>query len=137
MTDPSTHSSRLSYVRVRDCMHHGMLSCGPDDSLRDVAATMANHRVHAVLIAERQGGRPLGVVSVLDVAAAAARGDDEATARSAISEPITVSSDASVQDAARMMSTQGVTHLVVVEGASGYPAGVISMLDVASVYAGR
>jgi len=59
MTDPSTHSSRLSYVRVRDCMHHGMLSCGPDDPLRDVAATMANRRVHAVLIAERQGGRPL------------------------------------------------------------------------------
>jgi CBS domain-containing protein len=113
-------------------MHHGMLSCGPEDPLRDVAATMANHRVHAVLIAERQGGRPLGVV-----AAAAARGDDEATARSATSEPITVSSDASVQDAARMMSTQRVTHLVVVEGASGYPAGVISMLDVASVYAGR
>ena len=137
MTDPLTYSSRLSYVRVRDCMHHGMLSCGPDDSLRDVAATMANHRVHAVLIAGRQGGRPLGVVSVLDVAAAAARGDDEATARSATSEPITVSSDASVQDAARMMSTEGVTHLVVVEGASGYPAGVISMLDVASVYAGR
>jgi len=137
MTDPSTHSSRLSYVRVRDCMHHGMLSCGPDDSLRAVAATMANHRVHAVVIAERQGGRPLGVVSVLDVAAAAARGDDQATASSATSEPITVSSDASVQDAARMMSNQGVTHLVVVEGASGYPAGVISMLDVASVYAGR
>jgi CBS domain-containing protein len=118
-------------------MHHGMVSCAPDDSLRDVAATMANHRVHAVLIAERQGGRPLGVVSVLDLAAAAARGDDQATALSATSEPITVSSDASVQDAAQMMSAQGVTHLVVVEGASGYPAGVISMLDVASVYAGR
>jgi CBS domain-containing protein len=138
MTDPSTHSSRLSYVRVRDCMHHGMLSCGPDDPLRDVAATMANHRVHAVLIAERQGGRPLGVVSVLDVAAAAARGDDQITAREAAgSEPLTVSSDASVHDAARIMSQQGVSHLVVVEGASGYPAGVISTLDVASVYAGR
>jgi CBS domain-containing protein len=118
-------------------MHHGMLSCGPDDPLRDVAATMANHRVHAVLVAERQGGRPLGVVSVLDVAAAAARGDDEATARSATSEPVTVSSDAPVQDAARLMSSQRVSHLVVVEGTSGYPAGVISTLDVASVYAGR
>ena len=138
MTDPSTHSSRLSYVRVRDCMHHGMLSCGPDDPLRDVAATMANHRVHSVLIAERPGGRPLGVVSDLDVAAAAARGDDQATARDATTaEPLTVSSDAPVADAARLMSTRRVTHLVVVEGASGYPAGVISTLDVASVYAGR
>jgi CBS domain-containing protein len=118
-------------------MHHGMLSCGPDDLLRDVAATMANHRVHAVMVAERPGGRPLGVVSVVDVAAAAGRGDDQATALSATSEPITVSSDASVQDAARLMSSQGVSHLVVVEGASGYPAGVISTLDVASIYAAR
>src|SRR5262249_57643787 len=111
MTDPSTHSSRLSYVRVRDCMHHGMLSCGPDDPLRDVAATMANRRVHAVLIAERQGGRPLGVVSVHDVAAAAARGDVQATARSATSEPVPVSAVAALQDAARLMRSHCVTPL--------------------------
>jgi CBS domain-containing protein len=119
-------------------MHHGMLSCGPDDPLRDVAATMANHRVHAVLIADRPGGRPLGVVSDYDVAAAAAGGDDQITAREASGgEPLTVSSDAPVADAARLMSNQHVSHLVVVQGASGYPAGVISTLDVASVYAGR
>lgn len=119
-------------------MHHGMLSCGPEDPLRDVAAIMANHRVHAVLIIEREGSRPLGVVSDFDVAAAAAAGDDQTTAREASgSEPLTVSSDAPVQDAARLMSDQRVAHLVVVEGSSGYPVGVISTLDVASVYAGR
>jgi CBS domain-containing protein len=138
MTDPSTYSTRLSSIRVRDCMHHGMLSCGPDDSLRDVAATMAIHRVHSVLITGRKGGRPLGVVSDLDVAAAAAEGDDQATAQDAAgAQPITVSADAPVQDAARLMNDRRVTHLVVVEGASGYPTGVISTLDVASVYAGR
>ena len=118
-------------------MHHGVLSCGPDDALRDVAAIMANHRVHAVLIAERQGGRPLGLVSDLDVAAAAARGQDNVTAREAAgAEPVTVASDAPVQDAARLMSEHGVSHLVVVESASGYPAGVISTLDVAGIYGG-
>jgi CBS domain-containing protein len=138
MNDSSTHSSRLSHIRVRDCMHHGVLSCGPDDPLRDVAATMANHRVHAVLITDREGGRPLGMVSDLDVAAAAARGEDQATAREAAgAEPLTVSSAAPVQDAARLMSDQRVGHLVVVDSASGYPAGVISTLDVASIYAGR
>lgn len=117
-------------------MHHGVLSCGPDDALSDVAATMANHRVHAILIADRSGGRPLGVVSDLDVAAAAARGDDHTTAREAAGrEPLTISSDAPVQDAARAMSDHGVSHLVVVDSASGYPVGVISTLDVASIYA--
>ncbi|MBV8713227.1 MAG: CBS domain-containing protein [Solirubrobacterales bacterium] len=134
----TSQSPSLSRILVRDCMHHGMLSCGPDDSLRDVAAVMANHRVHAVLISDRPGGRPLGVVNHLDVAAAVARGEAEATARSTSHrEPVTVSSDAPLQEAARLMSEHRVSHLLVVEGASGYPAGVLSTLDVARAYARR
>ena len=133
----TNQSPRLSRIRVRDCMHHGMLSCGPDDSLRDVAAVMANRRVHAVLISERPGGRPLGVVSDRDVIAAVSRGEDDATASAAAGrEPVTVSGDAPVQEAARLMSEHGVSHLLVVQGASGYPAGVVSTLDIASAYAG-
>jgi CBS domain-containing protein len=132
-----SHHSRLDNIRVRDCMHHGVLRCAPTDYLREVAGIMANHRVHAVLITERDGGRPLGVVSDLDVAAAAARGQDQATAREAAGgEPVTVSSDASVGEAARLMSEHRVSHLVVVDRASGYPSGIVSTLDVASIYAG-
>jgi CBS domain-containing protein len=136
MTDAHHHSSRLSRIRVRDCMHHGLLSCGADEPLTEVAATMASHRVHAVLITDRDGGRPVGVVSDLDVVAAVARGEDHATAREAAGrEPLTISSDAPIPDAARLMSDRAVSHLVVVDRASGYPAGVISTLDVASIYA--
>lgn len=135
MTDPHNDSSRLNRIRVRDCMHHGVLRCAPDDPLVDVAAVMANHRVHAVLITDRAGGRPLGVVSDLDVVAAAARGEQRPTARDATGrEPLTISSDATVQEAAQLMSERAVSHLVVVDSASGYPAGVISTLDVASIY---
>ena len=131
-------SPRLTRIRVRDCMHHGILSCSPDDSLRDVAAVMAHHRVHAVLIADPPGGRPLGVVTDLDVAAAVARGEEQASARESAGDgPHTVSADAPVQTAARLMSEHGVSHLLVVGSATGYPAGVISTLDVASVYAAR
>lgn len=136
MTDAHHHSSKLSRIRVRDCMHHGLLSCGPDEPLTEVAATMASHRVHAVLIADRGGGRPLGVVTDLDVVAAVARGADDPPAREAAGrEPLTISSDAPIQDAARLMNDRAVSHLLVVDSASGYPAGVISTLDVASIYA--
>jgi CBS domain-containing protein len=138
MTDANSHSSILSRIRVRDCMHHGVLSCGPGDPLRRVASIMANHRVHAVLVTEREGGRPLGVISDLDVIGAAARGEDRCTAGEMTGgEPLTISSDATVRDAARLMSEREVSHLVVVDSASGYPAGVISTLDVASSYASR
>ena len=36
-----------------------------------------------------------------------------------------------------VMSEHGVWHLLVVDGASGYPVGVLSTLDVATVYAGN
>jgi CBS domain-containing protein len=138
MTDANNQSTRLSRIRVSDCMHHGVLSCSPTDPLRKVAAIMANHRVHAVLITDREGSRPLGVISDLDVVGAAARGEDERTAGEATTrEPVTISSDALVRDAARLMSDHGVSHLVVVDSASGYPAGVISTLDVATIYASR
>jgi CBS domain-containing protein len=116
-------------------MHHGMLTSGSDEPLVDVAAIMANHRVHSVLISDRKGGRPLGVVSDLEVVGAIARGEDRLAAGEAIGrEPLTISSDATVQQAAQLMSDRAVSHLVVVDSASGYPAGVISTLDVASIY---
>jgi CBS domain-containing protein len=138
MTDANIQSTSLSRIRVRDCMHHGVLSCSPNDPLRDVAAIMANHRVHAVLVSDREGGRPLGVISDLDVADAAARGEEQRTAgETTTREPLTIPADALVRDAARLMSEHGVSHLVVVDSASGYPAGVISTLDVATIFARR
>lgn len=42
----------------------------------------------------------------------------------------------SLRRAAQMMAEHGVTHLVVLDAASGYPVGVLSTLDVAAAYAG-
>lgn len=119
-------------------MHHGVLTCNGQDSLGEVAAIMANHRVHAVLIADRVGGRPTGVVSDLDVVAAAAGGAADCTAlEAAATEPLTISSQAPLLDAAQLMSEHGVSHLIVVDSAGGYPLGVLSTLDIAAVYAER
>ncbi len=115
-------------------MHPGVLTCGADDSLRDVAAIMANHRVHAVVITSRNGDRPLGVVSDLDVVAAVA-GRAECTAHQAgATETLTVSADAPLEAAAKLMNEHGVTHLVVLDAERRYPLGVLSSLDVAEAY---
>jgi CBS domain-containing protein len=47
------------------------------------------------------------------------------------------SSDEPLLGAAQLMSEHGVSHLVVVDPASGYPLGVLSTLDVAAMYAER
>jgi CBS domain-containing protein len=96
---------------------------------------MATHRVHAVVITAANGRRPVGVVSDLDVVAAVAAGADCSAHETAATEALTVSADEPLRNAAQMMSEHGVSHLLVVDGAGGYPVGVLSTLDVASVYA--
>ncbi len=116
-------------------MHHGVLTCAASDSLRDVAAIMANHRVHAVVITTSNGARPLAVVSDLDVLAAVANRVDCTAAEAGATEPLTVPADEPIEGATQLMNEHGVSHLLVLDSAEGYPLGVLSSLDVAAVYA--
>jgi CBS domain-containing protein len=50
-------------------------------------------------------------------------------------EPPTVSADDSLLGAAQLMREHGVSHVVVVDRAGGYPVGVLSTLDIAALYA--
>jgi CBS domain-containing protein len=137
MPDRSSPASQLEHVRVRDCMHVGVLTCSADTPLGEVAGIMAKHRVHAVAVIDDRR-RPIGVVSALDVVAAASRGEHErVTARVAVAtEPlITISADAPLDRAAKLMTHHGVHHLIVVDPPGGYPVGILSTLDIAVVVA--
>lgn len=116
-------------------MHHGVMTCRQDDSIHHVAAIMSNYRVHAVVVTAGNGARPLGIVSDLDVATAAATGAECTALEAAATEPLSVSSDASLERAAQLMSEHGVSHLVVLDSAGGYPLGILSTLDIAAVFA--
>ena len=124
-------------VRVRDCMHHGVLTCGPGDSLQEVAAIMANHRVHAVVITSGNGARPIGIVSDLDVLSALTRPGGAATAGDLAGDPvITVPSTLPLRQAAELMVRHRAHHVVVADPEHHTPVGVVSTLDVARVLAG-
>lgn len=137
MSESSTRLSSLANVRVSDCMRRGLLTCSADDSLRHVAAIMARNRVHAVVITGANPGRAAGVAFDFDVVAAVAAGEERTAGQAVATEPLTVSAVATVRTAAQIMREHGVSHLIVVDAAGGYPIGVISSLDIASVYAAR
>jgi CBS domain-containing protein len=109
----------------------------PSTSLRVVARLMAEQRVHAVAVADPDYvRRPWAVVTTLDVAAAAAEGIDETAGEAAAGkEIVTVSSSERLDCAARLMAEHKVAHLIVIDAATGHPAGVRSSLDVAAAYA--
>ncbi len=125
----------LRSVRVSDCMHHGILSCDAGAPLDEVAAIMAKHRVHAVAVTNGDGRRVVAVISDIDVVVAAANGEAPTALEVAATEPLAVSARESVQHAAQLMSEHGVSHLVVLDAQNGRPAGILSTLDVAALYA--
>ena len=130
------HAPPFDKAVVLDAMRVGVISCSPDSTLREVARVMATYRVHSVVISETQGDRPWGIVSDVELAAAANNDVDKIRARDiGRGEVVTVSPDDGLGRAARLMADHGVSHLVVVQPHSGQPVGVLSTLDIAGVLA--
>jgi CBS domain-containing protein len=133
MTIPQTP---LEHVRVRDAMHTGILTTDPSTPLRVVARLMAEQHVHAVAVADPDySRRPRGIITDLEVAAGAAEESDGTAGEAVKTDVVTISAAESLVWAARQMVEHGVTHLVVVDPATGHPIGILSALDVAAAYA--
>jgi CBS domain-containing protein len=126
---------------VADAMSPGVISCPPETPLRVVARMMATFNVHSVFVFEHrddddEAARLWGVVSDLDVVAAARRDVDGQTAgMSSVTPLVSVSAAAPVLDAAELMALNGVAHLAVLDPVSLRPIGVISTLDLARAIA--
>lgn len=135
MLEHAEGNQTLQHARVGDCMHAGIIKCPADTPLRDVAASMAKHRVHAIAVIGESETRPVAVVSDLDLMQATAVAVEPTAIEVAATEPLAVSAHDSVQRAAQLMSEHAVTHVIVLDAAGGYPVGILSSLDVAAVYA--
>lgn len=134
--DPSA-AAGLRETLVRDVMSAPLVTCFPDVPIREVAALMTGHRIHAVVVlddpaAPLEGGHRWSIISDLDLVAAAPFGDEDVSAgRIAGSPPVVIDAGDSLARAALLMAEHAVTHLVV-EGPDGEATGIVSALDVAA-----
>ena len=143
MSTTTSHSLHppLEKFRVGDAMTTGVISCPPETPLRDVAHLMALGRVHAVYVfdygnEDDETVELWGLVSDLDLVAAAQGDIDSRTARDTSVTPlVSVHADDLLDRAAQLMSEYGVSHLAVLDSETGRPVGVLSTLDVARVVA--
>jgi CBS domain-containing protein len=144
MTNPAFTANEpvtLAAATVADAMTVGVINCTPETPLSEVARIMARYKVHSVFVydygAEDDETAELwGLVSDLDLVAAAWAGVDERTAgNSAVAPLVTVRSDDRLEHAAQLMAEHGVSHLAVMDETSGRPVGVLSSLDIARVIA--
>jgi CBS domain-containing protein len=128
-------SPSLESITVADVMHRGVVTCSPTTSLSTVAREMAAHRIHCVVVRTHDTDALWGIVSDLDLIAAAALGAADDVAGAAAATPaVMVRTADSLQRAMQLMAEHQVTHLVVVDHL-GRPRGVISTLDIADALA--
>lgn len=138
-TRTTNGTSGLDAVAVREAMHEGILSCSTDAPLSAVAELMTAKGIHCVVVTDHDDVGVWGVISDLDLVAAAGVRDIEAqlAGGSAATPALTISPDDTLQRAAQLMTENAAAHLLVVDERSGRPAGVLSTLDVARVLAER
>ena len=139
--------------RVRDVMTQEVVTVNEHASFKDVAMLIAERRVSAVPVLDREG-RVLGIVSEADlvlkeeypegppegrmfqgrrrrIAQAKAAGD---TAAELMTAPaVTIGPDASVAEAARLLHRHGIKRLLVVDPA-GPLLGIVSRADLLKVF---
>jgi CBS domain-containing protein len=139
-----SHGSYLlphfEHATVADAMHPGILSCGADATLTEVARIMSTHHVHCIVVrgtAEETDESPVwGIVSDFDVLRAGIGPDAPQTAAALVRRPVVrVETTAALRDAAELMMTEGTGHVVAVNPQTGHPVGILSTLDIAGVLA--
>jgi predicted transcriptional regulator len=130
-----TGSDLLADKSVSEYASPEILSCAPDAPLGEAAWLMAEHRVHALVLADEEAGEP-PVLSDTDLIGAVESGDfDQLCARDvAATEAVSVGNDDPLRRAAQLLSSHGVTHLIVRDH-QRMPVGVISTQDIARAIA--
>lgn len=115
---------------VRDIYHKGVIFCKPETPLQEVVRVMADTEIHAIMVAEREGNPPVGVVSHMDILAH--YGEDLAAneARDVMTpEVISVSENTTVKEAAMKLLQSNVHRLLVVDDRDR-PLGILSTTDI-------
>jgi len=111
------------------------VTCGPDTGIVAVAQLMAERDIGAIPVVEDDGsGRPIGVITDRDITIRiVARGENPADRRvrdAMTVDTVTVTSDSSMEDAAREMADRQVRRLIVVDE-KGAIRGVVAQADLA------
>ena len=115
---------------IQGVMNTDLLTVAPQATLRDAARRMSEWKAGAALLVDPAVGSYPGIFTERDLLNALAEGHDpdiQHVGGSATSDIVTVSADASLEQAAEKMIKGGFRHLLVV--ANGDAIGIISMRD--------
>ncbi len=124
-------------MKVRDFMSKNVISCHPYTPIQEVAKLMSDKNISALVVVN-DDGTLAGVVSQTDLVNIRVHEEywEQWRGLSAkhimTREVVTISPDATLEEAAKLMKKHGIHRLVVTETRNHqvYPIGVISMTDI-------
>ncbi|HEY5335840.1 MAG TPA: CBS domain-containing protein [Mycobacteriales bacterium] len=128
----------VAEVTVAAVMRRGVIFCERQATAGDLADTMIARGVHSVAVLghaqnDRHDATVWGIVSDVDLLAAALDPETPATAGDLARQPvIVIRADRPIGEAATTMATYRANHLVVIDPDTQAPVGFISPLDVAA-----
>lgn len=131
--------SPLCQTVAHQAMSRGIITVSADASVREVAATMAVRRVHAVLVRDQADDVTAGTARRdLDLVRAALLGEPDLPIADVPAEHLpVVDQDARLHDVAGVMVHRDAPHVLVAAAPSAMPAGMLSTFDLVAVLAGR
>ncbi|MDO9410873.1 cyclic nucleotide-binding/CBS domain-containing protein [Patulibacter sp.] len=123
----------LAATFARDVMHSPITSCDPSTPLAEVAAAMADQRIHCLLVDgivhDASGDRLVwSVVSDLDLVRGAITGSGTTAGGIARSPVLCVDAEDDLLVIAVALAENGTSHAVVTDDER--PVGIVSTLDV-------
>jgi crotonyl-CoA carboxylase/reductase len=121
---------------VRELMHHGVLTCGTEATVEQIATLLLDHKIHAVVVVD-EASHAAGVVSQTDLVLAR-QGRTPDVFRSMKASEIMTSSlvscglETPISEAVTTMTRLRIHRLVVLDRTDGrgIPVGVVSMTDI-------
>lgn len=118
---------------LKDIMSHEVISCSPDQTLKEAAELMSRHNIGSVPVANH--GRLEGIITDRDItlrSAARGKDDDQVRVEECMTRDPLISGtpDMDGHEAARLMSEHQIRRLPVVE--NGRLIGMVSLGDLAT-----
>ena len=117
---------------VRHIMHSGVIGCKPDTPLSEVVRILSDTDIHA-LVVTGEDGEVVGIISHMDIIPLYQQDLSSFTASQVMTASvISVSPEAAVAEAVKVMVDKRIHRLVVTEPEEGLllPVGVLSTTDI-------
>ncbi len=128
-------------LRVRDIMTKGVITGRTDDTLPEIAKTMADKGISSLIIVSQEGNA-VGIISSLDVVRAFGSRSEEQIKNTKASEVMThpvydVNAEMTLEKVANIMVIKNIHRVVVLSSdKSRKPVGVLSATDIVKVVTG-